>query len=328
MEELDQVLGPVHEGVVDLLFREDRPHRDDAIGKPLGGRDEVRHDAEMVDRKGCAEAAEAGDHLVEDEQDAVLVADGAELLEIAFRRDEHAGGARDRLDDHGGDGRSVVEPDQPLEIVGELGAVLRLAAGEGVAGEVVGMADVVDAGQERAELLAVADHAADRDAAEIDAVVAAFAADQADARSLAAGALIGDGDLEGGLDRLGAGVGEEDVVEPRRHVGDQPRGELEDFRVAHLEGRGVVELLGLARDCLADPRAAVAGVAAPQSGGSVEDLPAVVAAVVHALGGDQHARRLLELPVRGERHPEGFEVVGGGTGPRRLGQSRFRTGHD
>ena len=48
----------------------------------------------------------------------------------------------------------------------------------------MGVADVVDAGQQRAELLAVGDDAADRDAAEIDAVIAALAADQAEARAL------------------------------------------------------------------------------------------------------------------------------------------------
>ena len=43
----------------------------------------------------------------------------------------------------------------------------------------MGVADVIDAGDERAEMLAVGHHAADGDAAEIDAVIAALAADQA-----------------------------------------------------------------------------------------------------------------------------------------------------
>ena len=131
---------------------------------------------------------------------------------------------------------------------------------------------VVDAGQQRAEHLAVADDAADRDAAEIDAVIAALAADQAEARALADGALIGERDLEGGLDRLGAGIGEEDVVDAGRHVGDQPRGQLEDLGMAHLEGRRVVELARLVGDRLDDLRPAVAGIDAPQAGGAVEDL--------------------------------------------------------
>jgi hypothetical protein len=30
---------------------------------------------------------------------------------------------------------------------------------------------------------------------------------------------------------------------------------------------------------------------------------------MHPVGADEHARRFLELPVRGERHPEGAQVV-------------------
>ena len=70
---------------------------------------------------------------------------------------------------------------QPLDIVGELGAMLRQILGEGVAREVMGVADVVDARQVGRERTAVGDHAADRHAAEADAVIAALAADQAGA---------------------------------------------------------------------------------------------------------------------------------------------------
>ncbi len=77
------------------------------------------------------------------------------------------------------------------------------------------MADVIDAGQLGGERAAVVDHAADRHAAEADAVIAALAADQARARALADGALIGQRDLQRGIDRLRTGIGEEDAVEAR-----------------------------------------------------------------------------------------------------------------
>jgi hypothetical protein len=60
---------------------------------------------------------------------------------------------------------------------------LRLALREGVLRQVRGVGQVVDAGQHRAEGLAVVGHAADRDAAEADAVIAALAADEAGARA-------------------------------------------------------------------------------------------------------------------------------------------------
>ena len=53
--------------------------------------------------EGLAGAAESGDYFVEYQQDAVLVADLAQLLQITFRRHQHAGGAGDRLDNHRGD---------------------------------------------------------------------------------------------------------------------------------------------------------------------------------------------------------------------------------
>ena len=59
-------------------------------------------------------------------------------------------------------------------LVGELGAVLWQPFREGISGEVVGMAEVVDAGHQRAEGFPVAADAADAHAALVDAVVGAL----------------------------------------------------------------------------------------------------------------------------------------------------------
>ena len=72
---------------------------------------------------------------------------------------------------------------------------------------------MIDAGEQRAEIFAVVDDAADRDAAEADAVIAALAADQPHARGLPAHVVIGERDLERGVDRLRAGIAEEHMVE-------------------------------------------------------------------------------------------------------------------
>jgi hypothetical protein len=77
-------------------------------------------DAEAVGGERRAEAAEAGDHLVEDQQDVVLVADRPQALQIALRRDQHAGRAGHRLDDHRGDVGGVVQGDDPLQVVGQV----------------------------------------------------------------------------------------------------------------------------------------------------------------------------------------------------------------
>ena len=104
---------------------------------------------------------------------------------------------------------------------------------------------MVDAGQQRAEHLAVVDDAADRGAAKADAVIAALAADQADAAALAVDLVIGQRDLERGVGGLRAGIAEEHVVEPGgRQIGDAA-GEFEGLRDAELERRRVIQRLGL-----------------------------------------------------------------------------------
>ena len=75
-----------------------------------------------------------------------------------------------------------MQRDDALEIVGEMRAPFRLALGEGLLLAIVGRRQVVDAGEQRAEEFAVGDDAADRNAAEADAVIAALAPDQAGAR--------------------------------------------------------------------------------------------------------------------------------------------------
>jgi hypothetical protein len=101
------------------------------------------------------------------------------------------------------------------------------------------------------------------------------------------------------------------VVEAGRRNRDEPRRQLEHFRVPHLEGGGVVQLHELLADRVRDLRPGVAGIDTPEAGCAVEQALAFRVPVVHALCADQHARRLLELPVRRERHPERFEIVGG-----------------
>ncbi len=126
-----------------------------------------------------AEPAEAGDDLVEHQQDFVLVADRAQPLQIALRRRQHRGRARHRLDEHRGDGVVAVQRDQPFQFVGQMRAPFRLAPRERLLLAVIGVRQMIDAGQHGAERLAVVAEPADRHAAEADAVIAALAPDEA-----------------------------------------------------------------------------------------------------------------------------------------------------
>ena len=208
----------------------------------MAKRDHVGHHAVALGREGVAHAAEAGDDFVEDQQNAVLVADRAQALQITLRRRQHAGRGRHRLDDDGRDGRGIVQRDQAVERVGQMRAPFRLADAEGLLGAVISRRQMIDTGEQRAELFAVVDDAADRDAAEADAVIAALAADQPHPRCMAADAVIGERNLERGIDRLRAGIAKEHMIEIAGRQRSKARRQLEGLGMGKLKSRRIVEL--------------------------------------------------------------------------------------
>ena len=122
--------------------------------------------------------------------------------------------------------------------------------------------------------------------------------------------MVGQRHLQRRLHRLRTRVREKDVVEPlRRHVDEAGRG-LERLHVPHLEGAGEVERLDLLLDGRDDLWPAMPGVDAPQPRRTIHHAPPVWREVIRTFGLGEETRRALELPVRGERHPEGFEIVG------------------
>ena len=99
-----------------VLGRDRRADRRVAAGQALGDRGDVRHDAPVLGGEHRPGAAEAGDHLVEDQQDPVAVADPADRRPVERVRRVDAGGGRDRLADHGGDGLRALVEDRALDL--------------------------------------------------------------------------------------------------------------------------------------------------------------------------------------------------------------------
>ena len=77
---------------------------DVAAGDALGELHDVRLDAVVLQPEPAAGAAEAGDHIVGDEQHVVARADLTDAREVVRGRDDDAAGPLDRLGDERGDG--------------------------------------------------------------------------------------------------------------------------------------------------------------------------------------------------------------------------------
>ena len=82
--------------------------------------------------------------------------------------------------------------------------------------------------------------------------------------------------------------------------------------MAELECRRVVERSRLALDGLDNRCTVMAGIRAPQAGGTIDQPASVAGDVVHVLGAHEHPRPFFEGAVGGEGHPVGFEIVGNG----------------
>ena len=96
---------------------------------------------------------------------------------------------------------------------------------------------------------------------------------------------------------------------PGGAISDEPVGQFERDRVAHLERRRVFHGAELLRHRLGDFAPAVPGVHAPQARDAIEHLAAVGSPVVHALGARQQPRIAFELPIGGKGHPESVELA-------------------
>src|SRR5688572_33375768 len=90
VEELDARLRRVHDRVVDLASHANGTHRHGAIRYALRDRHHVRRHAESLGRERGAQPAETRDYFIEDQDDAVTIADRAQLLEITDRRHQYA----------------------------------------------------------------------------------------------------------------------------------------------------------------------------------------------------------------------------------------------
>ncbi len=246
------------EGLGDVVAHGHRAEREVAGGEPLGHRQQVGHDAPVIDGEPAAGPPEAGHDLVGDHEDPVPVADLAHALQVAVGRDQDPVRADDRLQE---DGRDRVRPlvlDDVLEALQALGHRPRVPLPPAVR---VGVADhAVDRG-----LVGPAPRVAGQGVGPERRTVVAAVAGQ-DLRP--AGEVAGE--LDGVLDRLRAAEREEDLVQVAGQDLRQLRAEAGPD-LGH-EGRlDVLELRRLGADGVDDAAVAVADVDRHELAVEVED---------------------------------------------------------
>ena len=276
----------------------------------------------MVSTKVHAQTAKTGDDLVKNQQDAVLVANLAQALHIAFGRNVPTRAARNRLNDHGRDVAGIVQHQNAVFQFQQrvFGPHRLFVVNVGMVYRVMDKAHVVHAGQQlRAVHLAVGGQAAHAHAAKVHAVVTLFSANEDVSVALAPRAVVGQRHFQSGVGGLRARVAKQHFVQVAGgHVGNHLR-RFEGFVVAGLERGGVVQRIELLFDGLIDGFAVVPSAHAPQAGNAIEHFFAVVGGEMHALGTHKHAWILAESAVGREGQPLVVHVevgVGHGKTPR------------
>ena len=284
---------------VDLVGHQHRAHRRIAGGQPLRDGHQVRIDLFGFAGEQRARAAEAGDHLVGDEQDAEAPARVAHRLQPAGRRHDHAAGALHGLAEKRGDvvraefsdlrfERGDRRGDQRLRIVAE-----RVAVRVRRRNMVLVRTRQVEMAMERRQR---GEAGADRRRA----VIAAFQRDHVLFRRAAGCVEIVRDETDRGVDRVRAAKREVHAVQRRRRERGEPLGKLDRRLRAEMEIAGCVRQPGhLVGGGFHDAVAAVADVHAPQARERVEQRMAGGIAQEYALSGFEHgdAARLVRTVI-------------------------------
>ena len=182
---------------------------------PLGQRHHVRLDPIAGAAEPVADPPEPADHLVRHQQDAVLVADLADAVEVALRRHDRTAGVLDRLEDDRGHRRGVLVSDDAVDLVraleragGRIGAVRAPVA--------VRHRRAKAAGEQGLELGAKRRATVDRQCPHRRSVVGAAPRHVLVTAGLAAQAVVLARHLESGLVGLGSARDEEDPADVDR----------------------------------------------------------------------------------------------------------------
>ncbi len=243
---------------VDLFAGQHAAQRQIARRGALGEAHEVGGHLVALGSPPMTEPAETADHLVEDEQSAVLIAQRPQTLQVTGLGRVDAGGALERLSDHCGDA-PLVGGKEFLHL-----------------GQVVGLG-VHDVGQQLAPPFAVGGQPLGGGAAVANPVVGPLTSDDHPSFGLILPRPVQPAELERGLHRPGARIGEKHPGVRHRRAFRQRRAEpLGGVVREHLEGVKRLQRTHLRGDRLCDLESTVAHLAIPQRGHGIDVAVAVV----------------------------------------------------
>ena len=265
-----RLAGPVGDRVVDMVGHEDGAHRHVAGGQPLGRGHEVGDDVVVLAGEERAGAAEAGDDLVGNEQDVVLLANGVHGLQPPRRRHENASRPLDGLGIEGGNAVSAQFRDlRPQGGDRRVDDRLRVGAGRIAIGIV-----------RRNLVLPIVGHSetgvkdpyrGKSGSRRRGPMVAIFDRDELVLLRCRLGVIVVADEPDRAVDGVGAAEREVDMVEVARRQFGQPGGQTNGRLGAQPEiARRIGKLAQLLRCSLDDAVLSIAGVDAPQTGKPVE----------------------------------------------------------
>src|SRR5216684_6884275 len=210
------------DGFENLVLDQKRADRRVAPAETLGDRYQIRSDLFLLASMQRPGAAHAAHHLVENEQNAVAVADLTHALEIAGRRRHCAqAGADDRLGDERDDMVGAELRDFVVQLPGQAFAVSSRRLVHATAAIFVGRRYMLRLDQKRREFPALPLPAADRKRPERAAVIALASCDEVSPLRLSAFDEILTRQFERSLDRLRAAADEKYVADAVRRVRDK-----------------------------------------------------------------------------------------------------------
>ena len=267
-------------------------------GQTLGDGDQIRFHTVVIRAEHRAQTAKAGNDLIRDQQNVVLVQHLLHGGPIAFGRRHDAPGAQNRLPDESGDGVGTFAFDQRLKLTYQMRGELRFAHVRVGAAVVIGRVGVDHLCQRQVELLVEQLQPSQRARHQTRPMIATPARDDLFLLGAAKDVVVVPDQLDVGLIRVRTAKAEIDLAHAFGRAVEDHLGQG-DARLGAVADIGVVigQFMRLLGNRLGDLGPAIADVDAVEARKGVKQLVAIAVGDMAALGGLDHTGRAFATGV-------------------------------